>query len=206
MKKIAILAAASAFVATPALAQEDMGGVKVGVMAGYDNVKMKLDGVSDSKSGIAYGVTAGYDYDLGSAILGIEAEFADATTKQKDRDVFVTGDKLRLSASRELYVGARAGAKVSSNVLLYAKAGYVNSKIKLRYDDGTNWSYRDSNKLDGFRIGAGAELVKANRITRLEYRYSDYGSYGRDALDDLGFDGGLKASRHQVMATVGARF
>lgn len=208
MKKIALLAAAAAFISVPAMAQEqaDMGGLKVGVVAGYDSVKLKFDGDSGSKGGFQYGVTAGYDFDMGGAVVGVEAELADATTKETVADAFFFGDEFSLAASREIYVGGRVGAKVGSNALLYVKGGYVNSKFKLSYDDGDGFSFRDSDKLDGFRIGAGAEMTKSNYFGRLEYRYTDLGTHGREDLEDLGFDDGLKASRHQVVATVGVRF
>lgn len=203
MKKIALLAVATAFVSVPAMAQEEsnFGGAKIGVVAGYDSTSLKLDGESDSKGGFHYGVTAGYDFDMGNMVIGAEAELADATTKESVTDTFMLGDEFSLAASREIYLGARVGAKVGSNALLYVKGGYVNSKFKLHYDNGIDFTYNDSDTLDGWRIGAGAELTKSNYFGRLEYRYTDFGSYGKDVFDD-----GVKVSRHQAVATVGVRF
>lgn len=202
MKKAILAALATCVVSVPAYAQDDtsLGGAKVGVVAGYDSVKLSLDGDSASKGGLAYGLTAGYDFDLGNAVVGVEAELADSTAKESVTDILEAGDEASIAASRDLYVGARVGFGVGSNVLLYAKGGYTNVRIKARYADSTG-SISDSDTLDGFRLGAGVELVGQTNFVRLEYRYSDYGKYSSD-----GFNTGISASRHQVVATGGFRF
>ncbi len=202
MKKAVILALSACVVSVPAQAQESAskGGAKIGILAGYDSVRLSLDGESGSKGGVVYGGTVGYDFEIGTAIVGVEAELADASTKESVTDILEAGDEASVSASRDLYVGARFGYSAASNLLLYAKAGYTNIRVKARYA-GTAGSFSESDTLDGYRLGAGVELVGQMNFARIEYRYSDYGKYSYQ-----GFNTGISAARHQVVATGGFRF
>lgn len=202
MKNAVIAIAALTVLATPAYAQSEsnFGGLKVGVTAGYDSTRLELDGESGSKGGFLYGVTAGYDLDLGTVVLGVEAELSDSTTKETVSSVFVANDQASLSADRDLYVGARLGFAATDNILIYAKGGYTNARAKLSYTSGTT-GLSEGDNLDGYRIGAGAEYAMGSTFGRLEYRYSDYGSYTFD-----GFNTGIEASRHQVVVAAGVRF
>lgn len=207
MKKVIIAALATCCISVPAYAQDDagLGGFKVGVVAGYDSTKVTIkdEGESDSgsKGGFLYGLTAGYDYSLGKMLVGIETEISDSTMKVKDDDDDES-TKASISASRDLYVGARFGVAVSPSVLLYAKAGYTNTRLKSRFEDDTD-TYKGKLKLDGYRLGAGAELVKGRTFGRIEYRYSDY---GKITDNDPDFEASTSVSRHQVAVTGGIRF
>lgn len=203
LKKILIATAAAVVTLAPAHAQEasNFGGAKIGALVGYDKVRVEYEGDHGSKDGLLYGLTAGYDFDLGTAIIGIEGEVSDATTKARESDVFDLGDTVSLRAARDLYIGARVGFPVTSTILLYAKAGYTNARFKLKYNDGVDTSSEGDN-LDGYRIGGGAEFAASHgTFARIEYRYSDYGSYDVDDIDT-----GLKTLRHQVAVTGGWRF
>lgn len=202
MKKAVILALSACVISVPAHAQESAskGGAKIGILAGYDSVRLSLDGESGSKGGVVYGGTVGYDFEIGTAIVGVEAELADASTKESVTDLLEADDEASVSASRDLYVGARFGYSAASNVLLYAKAGYTNVRVKARYA-GTAGSFSESDTLDGYRLGAGVELVGQMNFARIEYRYSDYGKYSYQ-----GFNTGISAARHQIVATGGFRF
>lgn len=202
LKKMITAALATTLFAVPAHAQDSSGlaGFKLGAVAGYDSVKLELDGESGSKGGFAYGLTASYDVDLGGAILGIETEISDSTAEESISDVLVAGDQASLVTGRDLYVGARIGFAASDNVLLFAKGGYTNARVKLKYNDGTI-SFTEGDNLDGYRLGGGAEYVSGPIFGRLEYRYSDYGEYSY-----AGVATGLKASRHQVVFAGGYRF
>src|SRR3546814_20454988 len=89
----------------------------------------------------------------------------------------VTGDSARLKTGRDLYAGVRVGGPITQNVMLYAKGGYTNAKVKSVYDDGAGVSLSDSDELDGYRLGAGVEYARGPILGRLEYRYSSYGKY-----------------------------
>ena len=203
MKTFLLVAGASMFaIAGTAQAQSsEFTGPYVGAMLGYDSSRLELDDQGDSQGGLLYGVVAGYDANMGGAVVGVEAEFSDSTARLKQRDTLVDGDATRLSAGRDLYLGGRVGLPVTSGMMVYGKGGYTNARTSFRYDQGDGWSYRNSRTLDGYRLGAGLELDRNRTVYRLEYRYSDYGSY---RVNDIDTD--IDASRHQIAATVGMRF
>lgn len=201
MKKFLFAVTALTAMAAPAYAQEEaspFAGAKIGAVVGYDKVRLEVEDEGGSKDGFLYGVTAGYDFDLGTAIVGIEGEFTDSTTKERETDILVAGDEASLRAARDLYIGARVGFPVNPVVMIYAKAGYTNAKVKAAYDDGVD-SFRGSDELDGWRIGGGAEFVSGKSFARIEYRYSEY-----DANTDFGV--AIEPSRHQVAVIGGFRF
>ncbi|MCW2368439.1 outer membrane protein [Sphingobium sp. B11D3D] len=201
--KLAVLASAAAvIVATPAAAQEGptFSGLSLAVLGGYDSVRLS-DGVDNGSSDdFAYGVSLSYNADLGSAVVGVEAEVADSDVKESVTDQFVTGDELSLSAARDLYVGVRAGAKLAPNALIYAKAGYTNARLKVSYTDGVD-SISDGDNLDGYRLGAGVEYSFGRFGIRGEYRFSDYGKLKFDDVDT-----GISMQRHQVMVGLVGKF
>lgn len=205
MKKIIVAAAAAAAFATPAFAQEEsnFGGFKAGVVLGYDSTKLEIEDEGGSKGGFLYGVTAGYDLQLGRAVLGVEAEVTDSTTRKRAADLLKAGDRAKLSAGRDLYIGARAGVAFNPTLLGYVKAGYTNARVKLNYDGvPATTSFTASDNLDGYRLGAGLEYSpKGNFFGRLEYRYSDYGKFKYQGVNT-----GVETSRHQVAVTAGYRF
>ncbi|HEX8642064.1 MAG TPA: porin family protein [Allosphingosinicella sp.] len=195
MRKYVLAALLAGSVVTPAAAQEATGnfsGVRVEGIVGYDRPSVEGDG----SSGVVYGAGVGYDFQSrGSAVFGVEGEVTDSTSDDCIADFDVTGDELCARAGRDFYVGARAGAAVSPNVLLYAKAGYTNARVGFDYEDGTTGTaldFDEGRNLDGLRAGAGVEFaIGPNSYAKTEYRYSNY----EDGV-----------SRHQVVAGFGFRF
>ncbi|WP_340264814.1 outer membrane protein [Sphingobium mellinum] len=178
--KTVIFAAAAAVsaISVPAFAQEaaPFTGAHAEVLAGYD----KLDtngGIIGNPDGVLYGLNLGYDFQVGSAVLGVEAEATDASTHRSIAGVDT-------DAERDLYVGARAGFTVGEQTLLYVKAGYTNARFKTEGFKGDNG--------DGVRVGAGLEhKLAGNLLVKGEYRYSNY-------------EGDVE--RHQLLAGLGIRF
>jgi outer membrane immunogenic protein len=202
MKQLFALAAiAAATIATPVLAQDEVRpaftGPYVAGLIGYDKARATFanDGIG-SDDGLLYGGVVGYDINVGGAVFGLEGEYTDSQVKSGASDVFVPGDFYGLRAGRDLYAGIRIGGEVAPNVMLYGKGGYTNAKVKAVYDDGDE-TILDSDKLDGYRLGAGVETTMSGFTTRVEYRYSSYGQYR---------DTGIKVERHQVALLVGYRF
>lgn len=220
MKKLtALLVATSvASIATPALAQDEetFTGFRAQAIGGYDALQAGssvdddgTDNNDQSIDGFAYGAAVGYDFDLGGAVVGAEAEYTDSTGKTEfengDFEGFGFG---QVDAGRDLYFGVRAGAKVTPDVLLYAKGGYTNAKLNVLANDGTT-EFDEDFDLDGYRLGAGLEYaVNPRTFVNVEYRYSNY----QEA--EVDFDGTLPDTdrfnvdldRHQIMAGVGIRF
>lgn len=221
-KMVAILFAGSAMLAAaPAMAQavEDdspFTGFRAQAVGGYDSVRAGSSVDDDvaidndqSADGILYGAAVGYDVDLGGVIIGPEAEFAmsNADTDFEDGDFegFGFGN---VSADRDIYLGARVGAKVGENALAYVKGGYTNAKLDIRSNDGTT-EFDNDIDLDGYRVGGGVELaLSQNMFVNAEYRYSNY------SRAEIDFEGTLPdadrfdvdVDRHQVGVGVGIRF
>jgi outer membrane immunogenic protein len=217
MKKIMVAALLTGTViATPALAQDatpTFTGPRVEAILGYDHIGAGSDidnqnGRDDqSIDGLLYGVGAGYDINLGSAVVGVEGEVTDSTAKSgrfDPTDQFGFG---RVKAGRDLYVGARAGFLVNPATLLYVKGGYTNQKLGVLAGN-TNQQTDESFKLDGWRVGGGVErAIGTNSFAKVEYRYSKYDSAHIDYMDGATsseFD--IDTDRHQVVASVGYRF
>ncbi|NNC52664.1 MAG: hypothetical protein HKO08_06470 [Erythrobacter sp.] len=181
MKKIAIAAAiGAAMTATPALAQEDtsddMGGIKVGVVGGYDVISLEVATDTERESGVVYGLTAGWDIDTGDTIIGIEAEVSDTSISDDFGD-----------AGLDIYGGLRLGLQVGEEDLIYLKAGYSNVDIEL------------ADNLEGARVGVGYERSFGGVFGRLEYRYTTYN------VSDV-IAPSVNGNRNQVVLTLGGSF
>lgn len=200
-KKITALSAfaMAASVTAPALAQDAdvaFDGPYVAAMAGYDKVRIDTPIGAGSDDDILFGGVVGFDKNINGLVLGVEGEYSDSNVKESVNDVLAFGDRASLKTGRDLYAGIRIGGEVAPGIMLYAKGGYTNAKVKASYDDGID-VVRGSDELDGYRLGAGVETTFRGLLGRLEYRYSDYGNY--EGL-------GLQPDRHQVAAMIGYRF
>lgn len=192
MRKYVFAALVASALAAPAMAQDKapFTGVRVEGLAGWD--RPNVSGVHDN--GIVYGVGAGYDFQAGGVVLGVEGEASDSTSDKCVGGFIVAGDRACSNAGRDLYVGGRVGGVVGANTLLYAKAGYTNGRINTNYTGVTGGpsSFRLHQDLDGVRVGAGLEhAVGRNAFVKAEYRYSNYEH---------------DVDRHQVVAGFGFRF
>jgi outer membrane immunogenic protein len=193
MRRVIFAALLAATLATPAFAQDSapFTGPRVEGIVGWDRPKVDDAGHDD---GVTYGVGVGYDFQMGGAVVGVEAEASDSTTKECATEVAAVGDELCFKAKRDLYAGARAGAVIGERTLVYGKAGYTNARFGLDYDDGGTGAgnFEEGENLDGVRAGAGVEhAIGPNSYVKTEYRYSNY-------------ENGV--SRHQVVGGVGFRF
>jgi len=222
MKKILFsLAAGTAFVAVPAMAQ-DVGPVQpftgghVEGVIGYDTTRAGSSTDVDpnepnnrSIDGFMYGVGAGWDFRSNNIVFGPEAEVTWSTAKTKfDDGQFENFGIGHVKTNRDLYVGAKVGYVVSPKTMVYLKGGYTNAKFDVLNGDGTSTFNRDIDT-DGFRVGAGVEQeITNNTFVKLEYRFSKYKKaeldYSGDIPDSQRFD--VDFNRHQVAAAVGVRF
>ena len=220
-KGIAILLAAGSAMAlaVPAHAQDDRGfsGPWVAGVGGYD--KNQAGDTTDddfnadndqSAEGVVWGGAVGYDMDLGTMVIGAEAELTESTADTRslegDPETFGLGS---VEAGRDIYVGARAGFKATPGTLVYAKAGYTNARYGFL---GTDGEVEDEQHIDtdGWRVGAGVEQkLGSNAFAKIEYRYSNYSNaevdFEPEGIPDTDpFD--VDIDRHQIVAGVGWRF
>lgn len=185
MKKFAAIGAVAALFAVPAAANAQ---AFIQAETGLDNISVS----GESKSGVAYGVSAGYDMPLSNGLfVGIQGTVADSSTKTCERDIAELGDRLCARTGRDLSAVVRLGTTAGDNTKLYVLGGYTNARLRLTYeaagideDEGANG--------DGFRLGAGAQFDLSNNLfVKAEYRYSNYES---------------DFSRHNAIVALGAKF
>ena len=201
----ALLAASAA----PALAQDattvanaPFTGPHIEALTGYDNV-----GGRTGRDGLLYGIGAGYDFQLGGVIAGVEGEWSDSTVRGSTTNLAVIGDSAGLRTDRDLYIGGRLGFAVTPSTLIYGKGGYTNARFKTIYSTGgaNNTTSNFGNTLDGYRLGAGIEqkfsLFGPSGFVKAEYRYSNYRN-----LDLRNNNVGIDLDRHQGVIGVGVRF
>ncbi|APR52391.1 porin family protein [Sphingomonas koreensis] len=198
MRKLVLAALAASAMATPAFAQDtSFTGPRIEALVGYDTAKDGTGQDAGSSDGVTYGGAIGYDFQIGGAVIGAEAELTGSSVDTRADSLLVAGDRLVTDMGRDIYVGARAGVAITPTTLLYAKGGYTNAKVNTTYEVG-NTKTEISDDMEGFRIGAGAEFkLSSNMYLKGEYRYSNYGK-----ID--GYD--IDIDRHQVVAGVGIRF
>jgi outer membrane immunogenic protein len=192
MRRLFVAALMAAAIATPAFAQDanPFTGPRIEGVVGWDRPKAS----GDRADGVGFGLGAGYDLQVGGAVVGAEVEATASTAKSCTDNVVVVGDELCLKAKRDLYAGGRVGIVAAPKTLVFAKAGYTNARTSLDYDDGGSGASDTSaaTNLDGVRVGAGVEhAIGTKSYVKGEYRYSNY---------ERGFE------RHQLLAGVGIRF
>jgi len=148
--KTALIAAAFAGVlaASPAMAQDEAAATFTGPRVGVELGVIDDDflGTDDA----TYGINAGYDFDLGGAVVGVTGGY----TGLFDDD----GADLR-----ELSLGGRIGAKVGARTLAYGTIGYSNLDA-----NGLGGS------VDGVKFGVGLEHSFDNVYANVETRYGNY--------------------------------
>ena len=228
MNKFLIAALMAGATASPALAQpageaSPFTGLRVEGLVGYDSLRSgdnNDDGVDtnddngdESVDGVAFGVGAGYDFDLGGIVAGVEGEFTESTGEQDSNETidgvaFSSG----IETGRDLYIGGRIGFRAGPSTLVYGKAGYTNTSIEANIEgDGDRFEF-DTN-VDGYRLGAGIEQLFGPRAYgKVEYRYSNYNNldfsddFDLDNFEAEDFDTKIDLDRHQVVVGVGLRF
>jgi len=201
---IASAAFASVMLATPALAQDgSFTGFHAEALIGWDNFSPGGgDGSRDSKDNIVYGGAVGYDFELqGGFVLGVDAELTGSDVSAEWLHPSTPTDYLYLRATRDIYVGVKAGYAFNPQWLGYAKLGYSNLNFDATYDARMPGSspIQFDDKNDGFRAGVGLEyLFGDGPYAKVEYRYSHYGQNIRNLDVDL--------DRNQILVGVGYRF
>jgi outer membrane immunogenic protein len=212
------LLAGVAFLPAVASAQDrgPFTGPRVEGVVGYDVLQSGEadDGTNtggnegdESVNGAVYGVGAGFDFDLGGVVLGVEGEYSDSTGEQEFGETIDGTDFLgRIAVGRDVYLGGRVGVTVTPRTLVYAKGGYTNTTIESAFS-GAGDSVDFDTSVDGWRLGAGVEqMIGTNVYAKAEYRYSNYNGLklDDDLFGDEDFD--IDLDRHQVLAGVGLRF
>ena len=153
-------------------------------------------GLGNGSDGFIGGGQAGYNWQTGAFVLGVETDF-DGTTLSKSRNLLGAGffnpylgttDNLTLNSKVSLdWLGTtrgRVGFVVTpdNRFMIYGTGGVAygggSAHVSI-YDSAANafWSGNPSSSRVGWTIGAGAEYALTNNWTiRAEYLYVDLGS------------------------------
>ncbi len=201
MSRFIFAALAAATLAAPALAADGdkpFQGPFIGVQLGWQQDRQSLTTSTVPATtarakgdGFAYGGQIGYDFQIGSAVLGLET----AITGRTGRTDFAAFD---VEQGRTINVTGRAGWLITPEGLLYARGGYSNARFSISNPTGP------SENRDGYLVGVGYEhRLGRNVSARIEYNYSDYGN---DQLVGVGGPATLNYHRHAVMTGVNFRF
>ncbi len=176
---------------SPAAAQtgrDAFTGPRVEVTTGYDVTKLDNQpaGAPDSVGQARIGIAAGYDMPI-SDNWRLGAELGAGWTLGDGRNYNIGATQYQIDQGRDLDASVRLGYVLGDRTMIYAKAGYANSRYTARVG-----AAKASTNEDGFRAGVGVEhMVGKNVYAKGEYRYTSYG-HGVD--------------RHQLLAGVGYRF
>lgn len=216
----ALLAATAA--ACPAFAQEDnFSGLRGEVRVGWDSTGVDAAfpdpddadetlTVDSDDGGITYGAELGYDLQLGNVVLGA---YGGLDFSQVEACGEVLGDDLGCAdTGRNLTAGVRAGYVLGDSVLVYAKGGYSNGRLRFDYDgdveDDDNDPVAFSRNRGGYHFGGGFEVaLNPNLYVKAEYVYTDYGRFDYAFGDeDDPLSARIGANRHQATAGIGFRF
>ncbi|KAI1692348.1 outer membrane protein beta-barrel domain-containing protein [Ditylenchus destructor] len=170
MRKLVLAALAASAMATPAFAQDtSFTGPRIEALVGYDTAKDGTGQDAGSSDGVTYGGAIGYDFQIGGAVIGAEAELTGSSVDTRADSLLVAGDRLVTDMGRDIYVGARAGVAITPTTLLYAKGGYTNAKVNTTYEVG-NTKTEISDDMEGFRIGR-VSLLELRQDRRLRHRH-----------------------------------
>lgn len=214
---LVLASVSAAALAAPAAAQDASPfiGLRIEALAGYDVLRPgsttdieNNEDIDQTINGIAYGVGAGFDFDAGGAIIGLEGEWMmSEASSEYDTTGFSTVGIRNIDAGRDMYLGARVGVAVMPMTLLYIKGGYTNASMNVLATDNMTDVKTDLD-LDGWRVGAGFEQALTDNIfLKGEYRYSQYQE--GELQSPSGYETSRFAvdlDRHQIMVGVGARF
>lgn len=200
MKRIAALLGASTLLAVPAFAggleqpvveaevvpapvaivaqpSADWSGFYAGANIGYGKLKGDLAGVEVADAdGAIGGVQAGYRWDFGQTVLGVEAAYSGSNVEDS-----VSGVELKNKADLKLQLGYDLGQS-----LVYGTVGASRAKIS----DGTT-SVSDT----GWVAGLGYDYALTEQWTvGGEYLYHKYDDFNDSGVDIDGSTVALRAN------------
>lgn len=199
MRTLTLFAAAAlSLYASQAVAQDvttSFRGFRAEGNFGWD--QFKSEGTHNNKFG--YGATVGFDGMIGSRIvIGPEASYWRANGWSQNCGSGVVGGDVCTKGFQEYGAAVRAGYLVTPSLLVFGKAGYVNSEQRKRFNaPAGETSFYNHYSTDGYQVGGGVEYTLDQLHTPVpvyvsaQYVYSNYDDH---------------TSRQRVMGGIGIRF
>lgn len=124
-----------------------------------------LDGIGGD--GLAYGVTGGYDVQLGRLVVGI---YGDYTHHDAESTLSITGlGSIGVGPQDQWAVGARAGVLLTDSTLVYALGGYTEVSYASLAGPGISIPVPT---FSGYQAGAGIETALPMKGWTLDARYT----------------------------------
>lgn len=183
----------------PVVSSSNWAGFYGGAFLGYadDDVDADFDGVNDqpNPSGGLGGLAAGYNFQSGNWVYGVEADIA-ATDLNDTGDFDPAADEFGVDVNSMATLRGRVGYDMG-RWMPYATLGFAAADADYSYDDGVN-TVNDSNTMTGYSAGVGAEYAINDRWSaKGEYLYTNLeGRFqGEGAIDSADVDHDIHALR-----------
>jgi outer membrane immunogenic protein len=184
------------------------------VVVGPNNTFVPFDaGFGGDNDSFLAGVHAGYNYQIGSFVVGIEGDveglFGDDDDDNFSGVVFngATGQPAAFAFNSNTLdwqgsIRGRVGFAFD-RALIYATGGFAFGGVSGGFSNGLVSSGDDT--ITGWTLGAGLEYAFTNNLTtRIEYRYTQY--EGNDSVFDNITFGGDDLDFHTVRVGISYKF
>ena len=150
-------------------------GFRAEGQVGWD--KFQSQGTNNEKLG--YGAAIGFDGQIGDKIvIGPEASFWRANKWTGNRTAGVRGGIVDHKSFEEYGVAVRAGYRVTPQMLVYGKAGYVSNEFRKSFNPDLprpgfrETGYYNHGRSDGYQVGGGVEYSLTDMFyVNGEYKY-----------------------------------
>jgi outer membrane immunogenic protein len=151
-------------------------GFYAGVNAGYGWASVGVEGASNNLSGFIGGGQVGYNWQVGTFVIGVEGDFQGSTQKRSDT-VTVLGIPITIDQKIPWFATARGRLGYAFGPwMLYGTGGaaWVNYKLSA---SALGVSVSDNTTKTAWTIGGGVEwMFIQNWSAKLEYLYIDSGT------------------------------
>jgi outer membrane immunogenic protein len=149
-----------------------------GFCGGSPESALAADGCDKDDNGVDYAVHAGFDFDLGSIVVGGLVEYGSTDVDDAVTAFSTTPASYTLNRKMKGTLGLRARVGIDAgNFMPYVTAGVVRAKIRTSFDtsNGVNaFALNDSSHTEsGYRLGAGVETMFGPIAVGLLYLYTN---------------------------------
>ncbi len=142
--------------------------------AGFDLQRM-------GGSALMGGMQIGYNYQMNSLVLGLEADLSAVGFNRTSTTSILEGNvpAFQRSLSWVSTVTPRLGFTFG-RAMLYAKGGLALGAFSVGHDQGNTWISGSTTRL-GWTVGAGVEYAITQNLTaKVEYNYMNFGTFRTD--------------------------
>jgi outer membrane immunogenic protein len=202
MRKYFLAALPVAMLSTAAVSQDTDNSAKFDGFRIEGNIGGdRSHALGDHNTKLGYGGTIGWDGSIGNKLLvGPEGSYWTAKNGSQVCDAGVTGGSVCTKSFEEWGAAIRVGYKLTPNVMIFGKGGYVSAEQRKRFDAPLGvGSYYDHYHTDGYQYGGGVEFSMADRFSGALSGLYVNAQYVRSQYDD-------HTARERAMAGIGVHF